>query len=131
MPEIAGVLKVSLATAERHWNYARTWLYAELKNRHGSTNRVFGQRGRDTGRQSESRPKARRMSSWSPAFRRSRIRQRRRLQLGPPSVASRNRSLNHAHEPGKFRRSLKKSLEEMRGFARVFRVDDSEATSLS
>ena len=33
MPEIAKVLKISLATAERHWTYARTWLYAELKDR--------------------------------------------------------------------------------------------------
>jgi hypothetical protein len=33
MPEIAGALKISLATAERHWTYARTWLYAELKVR--------------------------------------------------------------------------------------------------
>ncbi len=33
MPEIAQVLKISLATAERHWTYARTWLYAELKDR--------------------------------------------------------------------------------------------------
>jgi RNA polymerase sigma factor (TIGR02999 family) len=33
MPEIAQVLKLSLATAERHWTYARTWLYAELKDR--------------------------------------------------------------------------------------------------
>jgi RNA polymerase sigma factor (TIGR02999 family) len=32
MPEIAQVLKISLATAERHWTYARAWLYAELKN---------------------------------------------------------------------------------------------------
>jgi len=30
MPEIAESLGVSLATAERHWIYARTWLYAEL-----------------------------------------------------------------------------------------------------
>lgn len=30
MPEIAQVLKLSLATVERHWTYARTWLYAEL-----------------------------------------------------------------------------------------------------
>jgi DNA-directed RNA polymerase specialized sigma24 family protein len=28
MPEIAQVLKISPATAERHWTYARTWLYA-------------------------------------------------------------------------------------------------------
>ena len=33
MPEIARVMKISLATAERHWTYARTWLYAELKDR--------------------------------------------------------------------------------------------------
>jgi RNA polymerase sigma factor (TIGR02999 family) len=32
MPEIAAVLGVSLATVERHWTYARTWLYAELDN---------------------------------------------------------------------------------------------------
>ncbi len=38
MPEIARVLKISLATAERHWTYARTWLYAELKDRGDSTN---------------------------------------------------------------------------------------------
>jgi len=35
MPEIAKVLKISLATAERHWTYARTWLYAELNDRDG------------------------------------------------------------------------------------------------
>ena len=38
MPEIAQVLKISLATAEHHWTYARTWLYAELKDRDGSAN---------------------------------------------------------------------------------------------
>ena len=38
MPEIAHVLKISLATAERHWTYARTWLYAELKDRDDSAN---------------------------------------------------------------------------------------------
>jgi RNA polymerase sigma factor (TIGR02999 family) len=38
MPEIARVLKISLATAERHWTYARTWLYAELKDRDDSAN---------------------------------------------------------------------------------------------
>jgi RNA polymerase sigma factor (TIGR02999 family) len=32
MPEAAAVLGISLATAERHWAYARTWLYAELKD---------------------------------------------------------------------------------------------------
>ena len=38
MPEIARVLKFSLATTERHWTYARTWLYAELKDRDDSAN---------------------------------------------------------------------------------------------
>ena len=38
MPEIAQVLKISLATAERHWTYARTWLYAELKDWDDSAN---------------------------------------------------------------------------------------------
>ena len=33
MPQIARLLEVSLATAESHWTYARTWLYAELKDR--------------------------------------------------------------------------------------------------
>ena len=32
MPEIAESLGVSLATAERHWTYARAWLYAELSD---------------------------------------------------------------------------------------------------
>ena len=36
MPEIAKVMKISLATAERHWTYARTWLYAELADADGS-----------------------------------------------------------------------------------------------
>jgi RNA polymerase sigma factor (TIGR02999 family) len=30
MPEAAAVLNISLATAERYWVFARTWLYAEL-----------------------------------------------------------------------------------------------------
>jgi RNA polymerase sigma factor (TIGR02999 family) len=30
IPEAAEVLGISRATAERHWTYARTWLYAEL-----------------------------------------------------------------------------------------------------
>jgi RNA polymerase sigma factor (TIGR02999 family) len=30
MPEVAEVLGISLATAERHWTFARSWLYAEL-----------------------------------------------------------------------------------------------------
>ena len=38
MPEIAQVLKISLATAERHWTYARTWLFAELKDRDDTAN---------------------------------------------------------------------------------------------
>lgn len=33
MPEIARVMNISLATAERYWTYARTWLYAELQDR--------------------------------------------------------------------------------------------------
>jgi RNA polymerase sigma factor (TIGR02999 family) len=38
MPEIAQVLNISLATAERHWTYARAWLFAELKDRGDSVN---------------------------------------------------------------------------------------------
>jgi len=30
MPEAAAALGISLSTAERHWTYARTWLYSEL-----------------------------------------------------------------------------------------------------
>jgi RNA polymerase sigma factor (TIGR02999 family) len=30
MPEAAAFLGISLSTAERHWVFARTWLYAEL-----------------------------------------------------------------------------------------------------
>ena len=30
MPEAAQALGVSLATAERYWTFARSWLYAEL-----------------------------------------------------------------------------------------------------
>jgi RNA polymerase sigma factor (TIGR02999 family) len=33
MPEIARVMNISLATAERHWAFARTWLYADLQDR--------------------------------------------------------------------------------------------------
>jgi DNA-directed RNA polymerase specialized sigma24 family protein len=32
MPEAARVLGISLATAERYWTYARTWLYAEMSD---------------------------------------------------------------------------------------------------
>jgi RNA polymerase sigma factor (TIGR02999 family) len=35
MPEAARVLGVSLATAERYWTYARTWLFAELNEAGG------------------------------------------------------------------------------------------------
>jgi len=31
MPEAAAALGISLATAERYWTFARSWLYAELK----------------------------------------------------------------------------------------------------
>lgn len=30
MPQIAAVLEISLATAERYWTFARSWLYAEI-----------------------------------------------------------------------------------------------------
>ena len=30
MPEAAAALGISLATAERHWTFARSWLYAEM-----------------------------------------------------------------------------------------------------
>ena len=33
MPEITRVMNISLATTERHWTYARTWLSAELEDR--------------------------------------------------------------------------------------------------
>jgi RNA polymerase sigma factor (TIGR02999 family) len=32
MPEAALALGISLATAERYWAFARTWLYAELSD---------------------------------------------------------------------------------------------------
>jgi RNA polymerase sigma factor (TIGR02999 family) len=32
MPEVAALLGISLATAERHWTFARSWLYAELSD---------------------------------------------------------------------------------------------------
>lgn len=32
MPEISKMLDISLATVERHWTFARTWLYAELSD---------------------------------------------------------------------------------------------------
>jgi RNA polymerase sigma factor (TIGR02999 family) len=38
MPEAASVLGISLATAERHWTYARTWLYSELNDSGQSPN---------------------------------------------------------------------------------------------
>jgi RNA polymerase sigma factor (TIGR02999 family) len=33
MPEAAQALGISLATAERYWTFARTWLYAELADK--------------------------------------------------------------------------------------------------
>jgi DNA-directed RNA polymerase specialized sigma24 family protein len=33
MPEIARVTNISLATAELHWTYVRTWPFAELEDR--------------------------------------------------------------------------------------------------
>jgi DNA-directed RNA polymerase specialized sigma24 family protein len=30
MPEAAAALGISLATAERHWTFARNWLYAQM-----------------------------------------------------------------------------------------------------
>lgn len=30
MPQIAAVLEISLASAERYWTFARSWLYAEM-----------------------------------------------------------------------------------------------------
>jgi RNA polymerase sigma factor (TIGR02999 family) len=32
VPEAAEIVGISLATAERYWTYARTWLYAELSD---------------------------------------------------------------------------------------------------
>jgi RNA polymerase sigma factor (TIGR02999 family) len=32
MPESAAALEISLATAERYWTFAKSWLYAELGN---------------------------------------------------------------------------------------------------
>jgi RNA polymerase sigma factor (TIGR02999 family) len=32
MPESAAALKISLATAERYWTFAKSWLYAELSD---------------------------------------------------------------------------------------------------
>jgi RNA polymerase sigma factor (TIGR02999 family) len=37
MAEAAEVLGISLATAERYWTYARTWLYAELADAEDSS----------------------------------------------------------------------------------------------
>ena len=33
MPEAAAAMDVSLATAERHWTFAKAWLYAEIADR--------------------------------------------------------------------------------------------------
>jgi RNA polymerase sigma factor (TIGR02999 family) len=32
VPEVAAALSISVATAERHWAFARTWLFAELND---------------------------------------------------------------------------------------------------
>jgi RNA polymerase sigma factor (TIGR02999 family) len=32
VPEVAAALGISVATAERHWAFARTWLFAELND---------------------------------------------------------------------------------------------------
>ncbi len=37
IPQAAEVLHVSHATAERHWDYARAWLHAEIKRRRGDS----------------------------------------------------------------------------------------------
>ncbi len=37
VPEAAEILGISLATAERYWTYARTWLYAELSDSEDSS----------------------------------------------------------------------------------------------
>ena len=34
MPEAAAALGISLATAERHWTFARNWLYAQIAENH-------------------------------------------------------------------------------------------------
>jgi RNA polymerase sigma factor (TIGR02999 family) len=39
MPEVARTLGLSLATAERYWTYARTWLFAELTDAEDSPGR--------------------------------------------------------------------------------------------
>jgi RNA polymerase sigma factor (TIGR02999 family) len=35
--QAAHALKISHATAERHWDYARSWLYSEIKKKRGFT----------------------------------------------------------------------------------------------
>jgi hypothetical protein len=35
MPEAAAALGISLATAERWWAFARTWLFSELQEETG------------------------------------------------------------------------------------------------
>jgi DNA-directed RNA polymerase specialized sigma24 family protein len=32
VPEAAKILGISVATAERYWSYARTWLFAQLND---------------------------------------------------------------------------------------------------
>jgi RNA polymerase sigma factor (TIGR02999 family) len=42
MTEAAGVLGISLATAERYWVYARTRLFADLGGERNSTDSTYG-----------------------------------------------------------------------------------------
>src|SRR5262245_49504218 len=42
VPEAADILGISLATAERYWTYARTWLYAELGDSRDSPQKKAG-----------------------------------------------------------------------------------------
>jgi RNA polymerase sigma factor (TIGR02999 family) len=40
VPEAARVLGISVATAERYWTYARTWLYCELNSGEGADEKI-------------------------------------------------------------------------------------------
>ena len=42
MPEVAAALGISLATAERWWQFARAWLYAELQDEAPASRASFG-----------------------------------------------------------------------------------------
>jgi RNA polymerase sigma factor (TIGR02999 family) len=54
MSEIAEVLGISVATAERHWTFARSWLYAELKDSDDAERLPRGSLCPDAGRGTES-----------------------------------------------------------------------------